>query len=67
MQIKRTQKKVTASQEVTANKNYQAAQNYIKCAIDALAACGKADEFAKDNIANLSTVYFDLDSGKGDA
>jgi hypothetical protein len=62
MKITKNAKKVTASKEVVANKNYQAAQRYIKCAIDALGACGKSDEFAKDRIADLSVVLFDINA-----
>lgn len=42
------------------SKNYDAAQKHIKAAIDILAKCGKDDIIAKDNIANLSVVMFDL-------
>jgi len=41
-------------------KNYDEAQKHIKAAIDILAKCGKDDIIAKDNIANLSVVMFDL-------
>jgi len=40
--------------------NYTKAQKHIKAAIDILAKCGKDDIIAKDNIANLSVVMFDL-------
>lgn len=73
MQIKKTKKTVTASnaqqtarntadsgEGVNASKNYDAAQKHIKAAIDILAKCGKDDIVAKDNIANLSVVMFDL-------
>lgn len=67
MQIKKNQKRVTASKKVSskkvsANKNYEEAQKHIKCAIDALAACGKSDEVAKDSIANLGVVLFDINA-----
>lgn len=65
MKITKNAKKVAASKEVVANKNYQTAQKYIKCAIDALGACGKSDEFAKDRIADLSVVLFDINASTG--
>lgn len=65
MKITKNAKKVTASTKVVANKNYQTAQKYIKCAIDALGACGKSDEFAKDRIADLSVVLFDINASTG--
>ena len=43
---------------------YSDAVMYIRNAINALSACAKNDEVAKDSIANLSVVLFDL---KGDA
>lgn len=44
----------------TANE-YAKAQNYIKCAIDALGASAKNnDSKARESIANLSVVLFDL-------
>lgn len=48
---------VKASTKISAKKQ---AQKHIKAAIDALATCGKDDIVAKDNIANLSVVMFDL-------
>ena len=56
MQIKKTKKTIDAS----STKNYDEAQKHIKAAIDILAACGKNDEVAKDSIANLGVVMFDL-------
>ena len=46
--------------DVNSSKKYDAAQKHIKAAIDILAKCGKDDIVAKDNIANLSVVMFDL-------
>jgi hypothetical protein len=54
MQIKKSKKTINAS------KNYKDAQQHIKAAIDILATCDKDDVIAKDNIANLSVVMFDL-------
>lgn len=56
-------KKIDACGEVKASTKISAkkqAQKHIKAAIDILATCGKDDIVAKDNIANLSVVMFDL-------
>lgn len=50
---------VNPTTSVTDNK-YADGVKYIKMAIDSLAACGKDDKIAKDSIANLSVVLFDL-------
>ena len=65
MQIKKS-KKVEAAKNTKAvsaradSTKYSEAQKHIKAAIDILAANAKNDEVAKDNIANLSVVMFDL-------
>ena len=50
--------------KIKATKQYDEAQQHIKAAIDILATCGKDDIVAKDNIANLSVVMFDLMGSK---
>ena len=44
----------------TSTSKYDKAQQHIKAAIDILATCEKDDEVAKDSIANLATVLFDI-------
>ena len=48
------------STKVKASTNYDEAVTYIRAAIDCLGKQSKTDVVAKDNIANLSTVMFDL-------
>ena len=43
-------------------KNYDEAQRYIRAAIHSLGKQSKNDELAKESIANLSVVLFDLQS-----
>lgn len=50
----------TAPDVVIDDVKYADGVKYIKMAIDSLAACGKDDKLAKDCIANLSVVLFDL-------
>lgn len=59
MRIKKTTS-VKASKQVTSKPDYTAAQKHIKCAIDALGEKAKDDVLAKESIANLSVVLFDL-------
>lgn len=59
MKIKKTTC-VNASTEVTTKPNYSEATKHIKCAIDALGKDAKEDVLAKESIANLSVVLFDL-------
>ena len=59
MVIKKT-KEVTATTSVANQHNYSEAQKHIKCAIDALGKNAKDDVLAKESIANLSVVLFDL-------
>lgn len=42
------------------SSQYEDAIKYIRCAIDCLGKSGKQDTVAKENIANLATVMFDL-------
>ena len=58
MRIKKTTS-VKAAQAVT-KPDYSEAQKHIKCAIEALGKDAKQDVLAKDSIANLSVVLFDL-------
>ena len=60
MRIQKSNKPVEVSTEVTAASNYDDAIKYIKAAIDCLGKRDKTDIVAKDNIANLATVMFDL-------
>lgn len=60
MRIQKSNKAVEASTEVKATSNYDDAIKYIKAAIDCLGRGDKTDIVAKDNIANLATVMFDL-------
>ena len=56
-------KKNTSVKATTSTKNkpdYSEAQKHIKCAIDALGNQAKQDIVAKESIANLSVVLFDL-------
>lgn len=48
--------------KVTASKNNKEdAKKYIKCAIDALGSSAKSgDTIARDALANLSVILFDL-------
>ena len=62
MQIKKTKKSICVAS--SCETNYTKAQKHIKAAIDILATCGKEDIIAKDNIANLSVVMFDLMGSK---
>lgn len=61
MQIKKSKKiaKVSASRN-----RYTEAQRHIKAAIDILATEAKDDVVAKDSIANLSVVLFDIKASK---
>jgi hypothetical protein len=43
---------------------YDKAQQHIKAAIEILATCKNGDEVAKDSIANLGVVMFDLMGNK---
>lgn len=64
--MKITKKKVVASStlpKVPDNAvNYTAAQERIKEAIMELAKCGQTDDFAKEQIANLSVILLDIQS-----
>lgn len=51
---------VKAQAEVISKSSYDEAQKHIKCAIDALGKHAKDDVLAKESIANLSVVLFDL-------
>lgn len=51
---------VNSSEELKATNKYDSAVDYIKKAIDSLASLGKDDKDAKDAIANLSVILFDL-------
>ena len=57
MQIKKSKKVVKAS---AISNSYNEAQKHIKAAIDILAKSAKTDEVAKDSIANLGVVLFDI-------
>lgn len=59
MRIKKTSA-VKANTEVNTKRDYSEAQKHIKCAIDALGKDAKQDVLAKESIANLSVVLFDL-------
>ena len=54
--------KIQKKNEVTASTdNKSEAKKYIKCAIDALGASAKSgDTVARDALANLSVILFDL-------
>lgn len=60
MLIKKNSGKVETSKPVSANVNYEKCLKYIKSAIDVLGESAKQDSRARDAIANLSVVYFDL-------
>ena len=68
MQIKKSKKSVMSSkdakikQSVACNSSTATdkALKHIKAAIDILATEAKDDEIAKDSIANLATVMFDI-------
>ena len=62
MRIEKKSKPVTATVTATTEKksDYADAIKYVKAAIDCLGKCDKTDIVAKDNIANLATVMFDL-------
>lgn len=69
MIIKKNQKvtagkelKIQKKRDVKASTDSRAeAQKYIKCAIDALGASAKSgDTIARDALANLSVILFDL-------
>ena len=60
MRIQKSNKPVEASTEVKATSNYGDAIKYVKAAIDCLGKQGKDDIVAKENIANLATIMFDL-------
>lgn len=51
---------INSSEEMKTTNKYDSAVDYIKKAIDSLASFGKNDEEAKDAIANLSVILFDL-------
>ena len=58
MRIKKS-KSGQANTQVT-SANYSEARKHIKCAIDALGKDAKDNVVAKESIANLSVVLFDL-------
>lgn len=53
-------KAIKANTEAVSKADYKEAQKHIKCAIDALGKQAKEDVLAKESIANLSVVLFDL-------
>lgn len=57
---KNSGKAETPKNAVSANANYEKCLKYIKSAIDVLGETAKQDSRARDAIANLSVVYFDL-------
>ena len=53
--------KIQKKNEVKASTDRAEAKKYIKCAIDALGASAKSgDAIARDALANLSVILFDL-------
>lgn len=53
--------KIQKKNEVKASTDRDEAKKYIKCAIDALGASAKGgDTIARDALANLSVILFDL-------
>lgn len=59
--VMNTQMKIQKPSKVAASKNKDEAKKYIKCAIDALGASAKSgDTIARDALANLSVILFDL-------
>lgn len=60
MLIKKNNGKAETPKLVSANANYEKCLKYIKSAIDVLGESAKQDSRARDAIANLSVVYFDL-------
>lgn len=58
----RSNEVVTATQEIeaAAKPDYSEARKHIECAIRSLSEPAKTDIVAKDSIANLSVVMFDL-------
>lgn len=59
MRIKKTTS-IKATTQTATKPNYSEAQKHIKCAIDELGKQAKSDVLAKESIANLSVVLFDL-------
>lgn len=63
MKIQKTKKseKQNQNQKITSSRKHDAAVGYIKAAIDALGESAiSGDTVAKESIANLSVVLFDL-------
>lgn len=59
--IMNTQMKIQKPSKVKASTDKGEAKKYIKCAIDALGASAKSgDTVARDALANLSVILFDL-------
>lgn len=59
--VMNTQMKIQKPSKVQASNDKAEAKKYIKCAIDSLGASAKnGDAIARDALANLSVILFDL-------
>lgn len=59
--VMNTQMKIQKPNKVQASNSKDEAKKYIKCAIESLGASAKnGDAVARDALANLSVILFDL-------